>query len=407
MNIEKRLEDIVLNAYENVPIYYQLKEKQQIDIKSIIEKKQFEILPIVEKNYFLQQEISALSSEGIALMLQKKLIHLRTSGSTGKYMDIYWKEEDYKKSMVSLWWYRYKYYGILPKDKMCYFYSIRSGKEECCENEKELGFSKSNLTWERIKKIYDKMLDFKPKWLLLQPSIAQLLCECKERYQLKKIESIKYIELSGEVLSDSLRKIIEKNFYCYVANQYGAHEFNSIAYECPYKNMHVMTGNVFVESIKKIQGKEELVITTKTNSVMPLIRYRIGDFGHIDCDSKCQCKNDSPILHLSAGRTNDWIICENGERINAYVLIQAMDYVNQCLDGDIKQFQIIQKSFTEFIIHVVIAEEYNEKELTNIFQDCVLEKRLHNAKFKFVVHDQLIPDREVGKLVCFKSLIKE
>lgn len=402
MKIDKRLKDHILNAYKSVPVYCNLVNQKQLDMSLILAEEQYEDIPIIEKSFFVQQEQSPLSPEGTILLLQEKLIHLRTSGSTGKYMDIYWKKEDYKKSMLSLWWYRYLYYGILPKDKMCFFYSIGSREEQCCENNKELGFSKSNLTRERMKSIYEKMLDFKPKWLLLQPSIAQLLCECKETYHLKRIESVQYIELSGEVLSDRLREKIEKEFCCHVANQYGAHEFNSIAYECPHKNMHLMTSNVLVESIQ-----EELVITTKTNSVMPLIRYRIGDLGHIDYDKVCPCKNSAPVLHLKAGRANDWILCENGEKIHIYVLLQAMDYMNQLLDGDIKQFQIVQNKFSEFMIHVVISGEYMEEELSDIFEQCVLEERLKNATYKFVMHNQLIPDETVGKLACFKSLIKE
>ncbi len=202
MKIDKRLKDHILNAYKSVPIYCNLVNQKQLDMSLILAEEQYEDIPIIEKSFFVQQEQSPLSPEGTILLLQEKLIHLRTSGSTGKYMDIYWKKEDYKKSMLSLWWYRYLYYGILPKDKMCFFYSIGSREEQCCENNKELGFSKSNLTRERMKSIYEKMLDFKPKWLLLQPSIAQLLCECKETYHLKRIESVQYIELSCEVLSD-------------------------------------------------------------------------------------------------------------------------------------------------------------------------------------------------------------
>ncbi len=39
-------------------------------------------------------------------------------------MEIYWKESDYNKSMLPLWYLRKKYYGIGTDDKMCYFYTL-------------------------------------------------------------------------------------------------------------------------------------------------------------------------------------------------------------------------------------------------------------------------------------------
>lgn len=401
---EGKYKDFLEEAYNNIPAYVCMKKEED------------ETYPILDRTWLLQNSRSVLSPGGHALFYQNKLMHGRTSGSTGSYMDIYWKPEDYKKSMLGLWWYRYHYYGILPKDKLCYFFTIQTNKDEMEEQnqgenreeiqkETELGFSKSNLTKERIHEIYEKMREFQPKWLLLQPSIALLLCECMDYYNLKPLDSVSYIELSGEMLTDKVRKEISRHFHCAIANQYGANEFNSIAYECPYGKLHIMRDNVIVESEILSGTEEELIVTTKTNTVMPLIRYRIGDYGKVIHQKKklCPCKNTSPILELTLGRSNDYIICENKEKINAYVLIRAMDFVNNYMDGIVKQFQIIQKDYQIFEVKVVLEEECDTQMLTDLFCGAVLEKRLKEAQYHFRFYDRLLPEERTGKLACFIS----
>lgn len=126
---------------------------------------------------------------------------------------------------------------------------------------------------------------------MLQPGMAMLLCKCMDIYDLPKIESVQYIEFSGEILTEEIRQAVGEHFGCQMANQYGVNEFNSIAYECPYGNMHLMSGNVYVEVLnedrKCVVGKEgEVYVRSLTNSAMPLIRYRIGDRGKLEIKKK-------------------------------------------------------------------------------------------------------------------------
>lgn len=386
--MDEKLISLVQEAYENVPFYrkYQKKAGNITDIST---------LPVLNKQDVVLDGKSILTFEGTAKLYRNELIHARTSGSTGDYLDIYWKKEDYNHSMLPLWWYRYKYYGISPLDKLCFFYSVSpNGDEEDIIIKNQIGFSKANLTENRIEEIYCRMMDFSPKWLLLQPSIAMLLCQYKEKYCPPDIGSIRYIELSGEMLYEGERNRIQKNFNCFIANQYGANEFNSIAYECPKGILHIMAQNVFVEN----EG-EELLITTKTNTIMPLIRYRIGDFGNVDSNFRCECGNCSPVLKLTKGRTNDWIYCLNGDRINAYVLISAMDKTNYALDGCVLQFQLIQEDYNLFTVKLVLEESDFLEEVQEVFEENIAERRLAAAVYQYLVCDRI--PLGSNKLACF------
>ena len=87
---------------------------------------------------------------------------------------------------------------------------------------------------------------------------------------------------------------MEAFFNCKVASQYGCYEVNSIAYECPFHKLHVMTENVYVEIVEDNQ----ICITSKHNRVMPFVRYKVGDRGRLCTDKNCSCGSQEPILEL-------------------------------------------------------------------------------------------------------------
>ena len=76
-------------AYEKVPMYYNLAEQKGISVSEL----SFEKIPVVDKSYYAQAGMSSLSSDCIADYLAKKLIWMRTSGSTGKCSEVFWRKK--------------------------------------------------------------------------------------------------------------------------------------------------------------------------------------------------------------------------------------------------------------------------------------------------------------------------
>lgn len=123
----------------------------------------------------------------------------------------------------------------------------------------------------KIEMTYFEILDYNPVWMILQPSIAVILCQIAEKNN-STPSNLKYIELTGEELSDAARKKIQSVFRCYIANQYGCKEVNSIAFECPEGNMHCMSSNVYVE----VTDTDNLIyVTSLNNHIMPFIIWRV------------------------------------------------------------------------------------------------------------------------------------
>lgn len=388
------MKEMVYYAYRTVPLYYQLAEQRGLNIEEL----SYEELPIVNKDLFIEKGCSAISSEYMADYLRGSLLHTRTSGSTGKCSEIYWNTVQEKQSLFSLWVLRKKYYGITPRDKLCYFYPADNGTEKMVREERRLAISKHLIVREKMQEIFEYMLDFQPVWLILQPSIAAILCQYAFMIPEKIIQNMKYIELTGEYLSHSLKKKIESVFYCKVANQYGSKEFNSIAYECPEGNLHVMSDNVYVEILGGEQG--DICVTTFKNKVMPLIRFNMEDKGSLCISHECSCGNPNPILKLIDGRSNDFIKRKDRKRIHAYALLSVFHDINMMTDGGILQYQIFQKKLEYFEIHLVLEETEMQGEIIQLLSISIQEI-LGEVELVFLIHSCLIPNKKTGKLACF------
>lgn len=144
----------IMTSKEEICSYAYKYSKFYID-QNIGEIEKWENIPFLKKEDILDNIEEFISYEYWQLYNQKRLLVKNTSGSTGKHLKIYWDEKDYKKSMLSLWYYRYKYYGIKPLHKVVYFFTWRafgdSGEDlKEVEEERSLGFSKDNLEDKRI-----------------------------------------------------------------------------------------------------------------------------------------------------------------------------------------------------------------------------------------------------------------
>ena len=388
-------------AYQNVPLYYNYAEKLGKNIEQAV----FEEIPVVDKSFFIEKGMSLLSTRYISKYLQGKLIYSRTSGSTGKCTEVFWEEQEEIKSMLSLWLYRKKYYGILPSDKLCYFYPADNGSLECFEEKNRLALSKMLIIEEKFDAIIEKIEEFQPIWLILQPGIACVLCEYIEKTKRKVPDSIRYVEFTGEYLEEPVRKKVIEVFRCKTANQYGSKEVNSIAYECPEGNLHIMEDNVFVE----IQGEDqegEICLTTLQNKAMPLVRFNNEDRGQILHHVNCPCGNRNAVLKLLAGRSNDWILREDGTKVHAYFFIQMIQKINLQMDGAILQFQIIQKDWKSFDFYLVIEDEQDKRDIADILLDKVLAAMGDDTEIQIQYYDKPLPEKKTGKLACFRNVMQ-
>lgn len=392
------LTQIARYAYRYVPIYSHLAEEMGIVPDRIC----FEDFPVVDKSLFLLSGMSAISSQCISDYISKRLIWGRTSGSTGKCSEVYWRKKDNRKSLLGLWMLRKKYYGIQPSQRMVYFYPYDEMVQDVVRTECCMAFSRSYLCNHRMQEMYKVLLDYDPEWMIIQPSLAMVLCDLA--YESGRVpESLNYIEFTGEFLETAVRRRVEAVFQCQTANQYGTKEVNSIAYECPCGNLHIMSDNVYVETIGEVSDEGELCVTSLHNFAMPFVRFNLQDRGRIIRGRVCGCGKNGDVLELAAGRSNDWIACANGEKKHAYILLQIIERINMLTEGAIAQYRIIQKTLYYFQVVLVLADDEFREEIIHQIQARFQERLGEDIDVEIQLSSGMLPDLSTGKLACFIS----
>lgn len=400
------------HAYEQ-SCFYQMKAAQAgIDPGSAA----FTELPIVHKQDIVDGPPIESMDYIMGRIPEQDIGHMNTSGSTGVCLPVLWEKKDYVRSLLPLWILRKRYYGIHPQDRLCYFYTIdgQEGQETAfVQRENQLGFSKSRLGDERLKEIYQQMLEFQPKWMMLQPCMGELLVETAKKHHLPPIPDLKYIEFSGEMLFDTCRQKVKDFFQCQISNQYGSYEVNSIALECPEGNLHCLSGNVHVEVVDDeeqpvetgVEGK--IIVTSLQNHVMPFVRYDIGDRGRIlwsgSDGRRCTCTNPNPIIQLTVGRSTDYILTEEGETFNPYIFVRAIEILNHRFEEVIQQFQFLQTAYSKFQVHLRLDDNCLQNQIADMLPKLIEEPGLQDAEYEIVFHDEFM-NHDGRKLRYFQRM---
>ena len=242
-------------------------------------------------------------------------------------------------------------------------------------DKRQLVFSNANLDEQKLVDIYWKMLEYKPKWLLIQPSILQMIVNAKRNNDLPMISSLKYIELIGESFLESFEDEVADEFQCVVKNMYGLIELNSIGYEDKRGELKVLKSNVFVEILKEGKNTQpgevgEIVVTSLTNRLMPLIRYSTGDYG-------CWLDDKKDKLLLKKGRSSEYV-CLKDSNVPVYVLMAPIQIINSELGNIIRDARFVQKSYENIEVNLHVAKRFKgwEKTIRSEYIKNITDERL-------------------------------
>jgi len=171
------------------------------------------------------------------------------------------------------------------------------------------------LTDDELARMADEVAEWSPQFLDLDPVHGvwfALFCERKKI----KFPSVKFILCSYEFVSVVHKKILERVFGVPVFNFYGSTEAGHLLIENESGEMRGCDENVFYEIINADEnGIGELVVTTLTNEIMPLLRYRVGDLVQRD--------GENYRVH---GRCRDALRWRDGRRVTTLE-------VDRCFEG--------------------------------------------------------------------------
>jgi len=216
--------------------------------------------------------------------------------------------------------------------------------------------------------------------------------------------TLKACFVTSEMLFESDKKLLEKQFGIPVINEYGASELDLIAFENPKGEWQVNAETLFVEILDENNnvlpyGEEgRIVITSLFNKANPFIRYEIGDIGILDEKSTPQ----KPILKKLIGRTNDIAILPSGKKSPGLTFY----YVTKSIiedDGNVKEFIIKQTKLDAFEIEYVSEKELNAEQIQKI-EEAISLYLEPNLNFDFT-RKEVLERTNRGKLKQFKSYL--
>jgi phenylacetate-CoA ligase len=147
-------------------------------------------------------------------------------------------------------------------------------------------------------------------------------------------------------LSPPLRRRAEEALGSPVLNYYSTAETGPLAWECREHafRFHALLPDVWLESVEG-----ELVVTRLRESVLPLLRYRVGDRGEVRGDA-CTCGyRGFSILGLDGRRACAFVAPDGRER-DAWQLAWAFQH--HPLDG----FRLTQESVDSFRLEMAGGE---------------------------------------------------
>ena len=369
----------------------------------------WEDLPILNKQN-LQKPLVERLSKGYTL---KNVYLNKTSGSSGTPFvfakDKYSHALTWASNIMRFGWfnidfnhsYQARFYGI-PMDFVGYqkerFKDFLSHR---------FRFPVFDLSDEVLEKFLQKFKTKKFDYLNGYTSSIVLFAKYLEQKNiiLKEIcPTLKACFVTSEMLFESDKKLLEKQFGIPIINEYGASELDLIAFENPKGEWQVNAETLFVEILdennKVLPYGEEgrIVITSLFNKANPFIRYEIGDIGILDEKSTPQ----KPILKKLIGRTNDVAILPSGKKSPGLTFY----YVTKSIiedDGNVKEFIIRQTKLDTFEIEYVSEKGLTREQIQSI-REAISIYLEPNLKFTFTRRIALERNNR-GKLKQFKSYL--
>ena len=161
---------------------------------------------------------------------------------------------------------------------------------------------------------YEKIMEFKPGVIEGIPWHTAAIARYGEKYGNPEKEFIRSVNLSADLVPDSIIDRLKRKWNCTVHRHYGMTEmciFGGV--ECTENNgYHMRSCDLLFEIPEPDKnGFGEVVITTLDREAMPLIRYRTGDIGRL-ITSPCPCGSELTRIEKLCGRAGDIVSVGDG-----------------------------------------------------------------------------------------------
>ena len=402
-----KVHEMVDYAFRHVGFYHEKYKQLGINPNSVKTVDDLKRLPIMRRRELQKQNGKAVSNE----FDTRNLRIVSTSGSTGQPLFTYIteKEDAFRKAKLLR---ANMICGQKPRDK---WVSITGPQHESSVSQlqRSLGFFSpvSVSVFEKISNQLSQIEKIKPGIIDGYSNSIFLIAKEIERLETKTVKP-RLIIGGAELTDDLTRRFIEKQFDAPFYDQYGAVEFERLAWQCEEKNEYHMDADTVIMEFVDENGQTvapgergEIVCTSLFNYAMPFIRYAIGDVGTASIGGTCSCGRSFPLMKMIEGRADSLIILPEGRIISPLAFGWMMEFFR--FYSSIYQYRIIQQknSLFKFLIEMkdtTLDQKVVETELLNHMQRML---KFSNDEIQFNIDFvDKIPLEKSGKL---RKVIRE
>ena len=383
----EQLSKLLHHAYENVPYYRRVFDERGLKPKDIQDFKDLQMLP-----YLTKEDVRANFNDLIARNIPKEQMDYGTTGgSTAVPLGLYIEKKTHNIRMAFEWrewnWMGYNFGDKCAVLRGNVINRFENGKRAWWEYDpfnNYLILSSYDMTEENLYKYVDKIEEFQPKVIRAYPSSIDILARFIKEHSLKINEkgNIMAISTSSETLYQPQRNLIEAVFGCKVYDKYGNFEQVSIFGMCEKREGY----HDFMEySITEIIGKDgkpvtredeigEIVGTGFTNYAFPLIRYKPEDLA-VWTNKRCSCGRELPLIKRIEGRLQEFIITKSGSILPLGPVIFG---IHEADLNKVRQIQFFQEEKGKLQIRAVKNSAYSTQDVEKYILD------LFNLRFRGV-----------------------
>lgn len=336
---EQRLRNMLVHALEHVPFY---QGTVKLSVQEAAQEPVGEVLaafPYLSKEKVMSQQRDFLDSR----LDPTKLIYATSGGSSGQGIGM-WRSKrlaDIEKAFFTHAWGKFGF--SFDKSRIL---RIGADARRLAHEEpvrvvgNRLMLSPYHVHGRHKAAIVDAIARFRPDYVHAYPSSAAALSELLRPEELGV--QVKAVLLASEPATPDQLAAIRRLFEAPVSLNYGLSERTNLAFLTVDHDgiSHYRFDTLYGWNENRMEGERaEIVGTSLWNEVMPLIRYRTGDYGLIDAQGHCSGID---------GRGQDFLVDRMGKRIPGLSIV-----IDEVTWDFVRLYQVRQSRIGEITLAVV------------------------------------------------------
>lgn len=359
----KRLQDLLVRVYENVPTYRAKFDDAGFDPRGFQSLSQLRDVPFTVKDDLR----AAYPYDMFAVPLRDIVRVHSSSGTTGQVSVVGYTKGDIDR-WADLMARTFSAAGATTDDivQVTYGYGLFTGGLGAHYGSERLGALTIPISGGNTKRQVQVLKDFGTTVLACTPSYALLIAETAREMGIDPHElPLKIGVFGAEPWSEGMRNQIQDELGVKAIDIYGLSEVlgPGVATECSEQHgLHVFEDHFIIEivdpaTLQPVPDGEvgEVVFTTLTKEGIPVIRYRTRDISRI-IPEPCSCGRTMRRMERVTGRSDDMLIIRG---VNVYP--SQIEHVLMGIDMVAPHYQVIltkRGSMDHVAVHVEVAPEF-------------------------------------------------